>query len=69
MPVILRKDDYELWLDPGMTNGTLVAECLKPFHSGLMNKYPVSTRVNRTENDGPDCALEVPIAATAQTLF
>jgi hypothetical protein len=29
----------------------------------------VSTRVNRTENDGPDCALEVPIAATAQTLF
>jgi hypothetical protein len=33
-----------------------------------MKKYPVSTRVNRTENDGPDCALEVP-AATAQTLF
>jgi len=69
MPVILRREDYDLWLDPGVTNPTLVAECLKPFHSGLMKKYPVSTRVNRTENDGPDCALEVPIAATAQTLF
>ena len=69
MPVILRQEAYELWLDPGVTNPTLVAECLKPFHSGLMKKYPVSTRVNRTENDGPDCALEVPIAATAQTLF
>jgi putative SOS response-associated peptidase YedK len=69
MPVILRREDYELWLDPAVTNPTFVAECLKPFHSGLMKKYPVSTRVNRTENDGPDCALEVPIAATAQTLF
>ena len=69
MPVILRREDYDLWLDPGVTNATLVAEYLKPFHSGLMKKYPVSTRVNRTENDGPDCALEVPIAVTAQTLF
>jgi putative SOS response-associated peptidase YedK len=69
MPVILRQEDYDLWLDPGVTNPAHVAECLKPFHSGLMKKYPVSMRVNRTENDGPDCALEAPMAATAQTLF
>src|SRR5467141_3454836 len=64
MPVILRQEDYDLWLDPGVTNAALVAECLKPFHSGLMKKYPVSTRVNRPENDDPECAREVPIAMT-----
>lgn len=69
MPVILRREDYDRWLDPGVKNPTLVAECLKPFHSGLMKKYPVSARVNRTENDGPDCALEAPLAETAQRLF
>jgi len=69
MPAILRQVDYELWLDPGVTNATLVAECLRPFHSGLMKKYPVSTRVNRPENDDQDCAKEVPVTVTAPTLF
>lgn len=69
MPLILRQEDYDLWLDPGVTNVALVAECLKPFHSGLMKKYPVSVRVNRPENDDPECAREVPIAVTTQTLF
>jgi putative SOS response-associated peptidase YedK len=69
MPLILRQEDYDLWLDPGVTNVALVTECLKPFHSGLMKKYPVSVRVNRPENDDPECAREVPIAVTTQTLF
>jgi hypothetical protein len=34
-----------------------------------MKKCPVSTRVNRTENDDLECALEVPILGTAQMLF
>jgi hypothetical protein len=33
-----------------------------------MKKYPVSTRVNRPENDDHECAQEVPIAITP-TLF
>jgi putative SOS response-associated peptidase YedK len=36
MPLILRRENYDLWLDPGATNVALVAECLKPFLSGLM---------------------------------
>ncbi len=40
-----------------------------PFDTRLMKKYPVSTRVNRTENDDPECAQEVPILGTAQMLF
>jgi putative SOS response-associated peptidase YedK len=69
MPAILKPEDYELWLDPGMTDAALVADCLKPFDPRLMKKYPVSTRVSRTENDDPECAREVPIASSAPTLF
>jgi putative SOS response-associated peptidase YedK len=58
MPVILRQEDYDLWLDPGVTNVGLITECLKPFHSGLMKQYPASKLVNCPENDGPECALQ-----------
>lgn len=67
MPVMLRPEDYDLWLDPGVTDAMRVTECLKPFDSRLMKKYPVSTRMNSTENDDAKCATE--IAVTAQTLF
>jgi putative SOS response-associated peptidase YedK len=63
MPVILREEDYDLWLDPGVTDSNLVVDCLKPFDTTLMKKYPVSTRVNRPENDDQECAREIPIAA------
>jgi hypothetical protein len=46
-----------------------VADCLKPFDARLMKKYPVSTRVNRAENDDQECAREVQIASNAPTLF
>ncbi len=51
MPVILKPEDYDLWLDPGVTDPALVADTLKPFDPRSMKKYPVSTRVNRAEND------------------
>jgi putative SOS response-associated peptidase YedK len=69
MPVILKADDYDLWLDPGIANPARVAGYLQPFDSRLMKKYPVSTRVNRAENDDPECAREVSITAPAPTLF
>ena len=69
MPVMLKAEDYDLWLDPGMTDAMRVADCLKPFDPRLMKKYPVGTRVNRAENDDQECAREVPIASSAQTLF
>ena len=69
MPAILQTEDYDLWLDPGVTKPALVANCLKPVDAMLMKKYPVSARVNRPENDDYSCAQEVPALATAQTLF
>jgi len=62
-------EDYDLWLDPGVTDAALVVDTPEPFDPRLMKKYPVSTRVNRAENDDQQCAQEVPVAITAQLLF
>jgi hypothetical protein len=69
MPVIVRPEDYDLWLDPGITDSKRVGDCLKPFDSTLMKKYPVSTRVNRPENDDQECAREVAMASPAPDCF
>ena len=29
--MILRKDDYDVWLDPGMQNVAAISELLKPY--------------------------------------
>ena len=59
MPVILKPEDYDLWLDPGLTDPKQVEQLLKPFDPRLMRVYPVSSAVNKVENDGPECAQEV----------
>jgi putative SOS response-associated peptidase YedK len=69
MPVILSAEDYDLWLDPGVTDSARVPDCLKPFDARLMKKYPISARVNRVENDDEYCAREIAIASTTPTLF
>src|SRR5437868_3981085 len=69
IPAILQTEDYERWLDPGITDAATVLDCLKPFDGGLMKKYPVGPRVNRPENDDEECAREVPLKETAATLF
>jgi putative SOS response-associated peptidase YedK len=69
MPAILRAEDYDLWLDPGVTDAAHVTECLRPFDARLMKKYPVSTRVNRPENDDEECAREVLPVVAEQKLF
>jgi len=58
MPVILRPEDYNLWLDPGITNPARVTDLLKPCDPRLLRKYPVSDFVNRADNEGPECAKE-----------
>lgn len=59
MPVILSRDNYDLWLDPGMTNIDVFSDLLTPFDARLMRSYPVSNRINRVQNDDADCARTV----------
>jgi putative SOS response-associated peptidase YedK len=62
MPVILRPDTYDLWLDPAFRNTASVSEMLRPFEATTMRSYPVSTRVNQVQNDGADCAKALELA-------
>jgi len=47
MPLILDPQCYDLWLDPGTTDTTVISKFLKPFDARLMSCFPVSPRVNR----------------------
>jgi putative SOS response-associated peptidase YedK len=69
MPVILHKDDYDAWLDPGMTNVRVVSELLKPYDSRLMQCYPVGTRINHVGNDDEECSRPVEPVQAQNSLF
>src|ERR1700729_3379687 len=64
MPVILERDCYDLWLDPGMQNVAEASELLKPFDARFMRCYPVSTRVNHVGNDDKECSAPAEVAET-----
>jgi len=55
MPVILRQENYDLWLDPGFKEVKSLAELLAPFDAAKMRSFPVSSRINAVANDDPDC--------------
>jgi putative SOS response-associated peptidase YedK len=68
-PVILDRESYDLWLDPGMQNVAAVSEMLKPYDAKSMRSYPVSSRVNHVANDDEDCSREVEVAEGQTQLF
>ena len=54
MPVMLRREQAGLWLDPDADEGTLRA-LLAPYPEDLLQLVPVGRVVNRVANDGPEC--------------
>jgi len=64
MPVILRPDNYTLWLDPAFRDLVSASRMLRSIEPALMRRYPVSTRVNQVENDDEDCARPVQLYAS-----
>jgi putative SOS response-associated peptidase YedK len=69
MPVILDPSNYDLWLDPGMTNVDAACDLLKPYDAGLMRSYPVSARVNSVVNDDAECSDPVEVVEAQPGLF
>lgn len=51
MPVILRKEDEEAWLEGSNTNPEQLMSLLKPYPEEEMDAYRVSTRVNSPRNN------------------
>jgi putative SOS response-associated peptidase YedK len=69
MPVILDPQCYDLWLDPGTTDTTVISGVLKPFDARLMRCFPVSSRVNRPDNDDAECSARVEVGQPQGSLF
>jgi len=59
MPVILRPEDEERWLDASRTPFVKAKSLLKPHPEELMDAHDVSTVVNSAKYDGPDCIQPV----------
>ncbi|MDE5055349.1 SOS response-associated peptidase [Niallia taxi] len=59
MPVILKKEGYDIWLNPDNQDTELLKGLLKPYEAEEMMKYEVSTLVNSPKNEGE--ALFAPI--------
>ena len=61
MPLILAPGDYARWLsdepDPH--------ELMRPFPAGSMRMWPISTRVNKPENDDPSVVEPIDLATSA----
>jgi putative SOS response-associated peptidase YedK len=55
MPVILRPEDEEPWLDVFRISFAKARSLLKPYPDELMAAHDVSTVVNSANYDGPDC--------------
>ena len=59
MPLILRAEDYEVWLDPKVRDPERLASLLRPFPAEEMVAIAVSPRVNSPAND--DASLLEPV--------
>lgn len=55
MPVILPREQYELWLDQSVKNQNALLDMLSPYPADLLEAYPVSRLVNSPRNNSPDC--------------
>ncbi|MBI3764391.1 MAG: SOS response-associated peptidase, partial [Chloroflexi bacterium] len=53
MPVILKPEDYTLWLDPEEQGPDRLSELLRPYPALQMTAYAVSTMVNNPALDSP----------------
>lgn len=57
MPVILRPEDEEKWLDIGSSDTAKLIPLLGPYPAEEMETYAVSTLVNSPRNDTPACIV------------
>ncbi|MBK9926550.1 MAG: SOS response-associated peptidase [Anaerolineales bacterium] len=59
MPVILHPRDYAKWLDDAPQTPENLLPLIKPFPADNMSAHPVSTLVNKPDNDSPELVVPV----------
>ena len=57
MPVILSPDDYDLWLNPEVTDVVKIKALMKPLCADLLTVHEVSLLVNNPRNNSEECIL------------
>jgi putative SOS response-associated peptidase YedK len=66
MPVVLAPEAFERWLDPHPQGGQELLTLLKPCPDDWLEAFPVSSLVNKPDNDTPECIRPVDLAPPAQ---
>lgn len=54
MPVILKPQDYEMWLDPDCSLAKKLQNLLVPYADGELTAEPISAHINNPRNEGPE---------------
>ncbi len=54
MPLILKVEDYDLWLDPAVQRPDALQHLIKPYPSERMTGHPVSSKVNKAAYESAD---------------
>jgi putative SOS response-associated peptidase YedK len=67
MPVLLRPEDFDAWLDPEETDPRTLSRLLAPSPPAWLEDRIVDSWVNDPRNDGPRCLAEA--AGEAPSLF
>ena len=68
-PMIVRPEDWAVWLDPGTEDVGALRRLLVPAAPGLLEAYPVSTEVNKVDNNGPQLVEPLPVDRDESALF
>ncbi len=64
MPMVVRREAVDGWLDPGLTDPNKVRELLAVTDADLLEAYAVSTEVNSVQNNHPGLREPIPAEAT-----
>jgi putative SOS response-associated peptidase YedK len=55
MPLILKPEAFDEWLDPGNKESAKIEELLRTKFVRELKSYPVSKLINRVENNSKEC--------------
>ncbi len=62
MPVIIKPEDYAIWIDTNFTDVIKIQAMTRPYPERFMEAYPVSRKVNSPKHDSPDLIEEVQVS-------
>ncbi len=66
MPVVIKPEDFDLWLDCQNNGPKEIAKLMEPIENGFFNAIAVSDRVNKVANNGPDIQQPAPQQGSAR---